>query len=65
MDNHHTGQLSRHFFFLQVTSMGLRTWDPNYTLVPRGEFFIILKNSHQDLSNEGPNFILSSLEVGH
>ena len=28
-------------------------------------FFIILKNSHQDLSNEGSNFILSSLEVGH
>ena len=27
--------------------------------------FIILKNSHQDLSNEGSNFILSSLEVGH
>ena len=23
------------------------------------------KNSHQDLSNEEPNFILSSLEVGH
>ena len=28
-------------------------------------FFIILKNSGQDLSNEGSNFILSSLEVGH
>ena len=28
-------------------------------------FFIFLKNSHQDLSNEGSNFILSSLEVGH
>ena len=28
-------------------------------------FFIILKNSHQYLSNEGSNFILSSLEVGH
>ena len=28
-------------------------------------FFIILKNSHQDLSKEGSNFILSSLEVGH
>ena len=27
-------------------------------------FFIILKNSHQDLSNKGSNFILSSLEVG-
>ena len=31
----------------------------------RSWFFIILKNSHQDLSNEGSNFILSSLEVGH
>ena len=28
-------------------------------------FFIILKNSHQDLSNEGSNNIFSSLEVGH
>ena len=28
-------------------------------------FFIILKKSHKDLSNEGSNFILSSLEVGH
>ena len=27
--------------------------------------FITLKNSPQDLSNEGSNFILSSLEVGH
>ena len=27
--------------------------------------FIILKNSHQDLCNEGSNFFLSSLEVGH
>ena len=39
-------------------------------LHPEGGFFwpwsfIILKNSHQGLSNEGSNFILSSLEVGH
>ena len=27
--------------------------------------FVILKNSGQDLSNEGSNFILSSLEVGY
>ena len=26
---------------------------------------MILKISHQDLSNEGSNFILRSLEVGH
>ena len=39
-------------------------------LHPRGGFFgpwsfIILKNSHQDLSNEGSSFILSPIEVGH
>ena len=28
-------------------------------------FFIILKNSHQDLSNEGSNFIMGPLEVGN
>jgi hypothetical protein len=27
--------------------------------------FLIFKNSHQDLSSEGSNFILSPLEVGH
>ena len=26
---------------------------------------MILKNSHQDLSNEGLNFILISLDAGH
>jgi hypothetical protein len=41
-----------------------------HKLHPGGGFFgpwsfIILKNAHQDLSNEGSNFILSSLEVGH
>ena len=48
------------------------TWGGNLgpNLHPRGRFlgpwfFIILKNSHQDLSNEGSNFILSSPEVGH
>ena len=29
------------------------------------QFFIIFENSHQDLSNEGSNFILNSIEVGH
>ena len=43
-------------------------WEPK--LHPRGGFFgpwsfIILKNSHQDISNEGSNFILSSLEIGY
>ena len=46
----------------------LLTWGGNLEpkLRPGGGFFgpqifIILKNSHQDLSNEGSNFILSSL----
>ena len=43
------------------------TWDPNYT--PGVDFldhdFLSSKKSGQDLSNEGLNFILSSLEVGH
>ena len=47
--------------------MGGNTWDPNYA--PGLDFldcnFFNLKNSGQDLSNEGSNFILSSLEVGH
>ena len=39
-------------------------------ITPRGwifwtMIFIILKNSGQELSYEGSNFILSSLEVGH
>ena len=42
-------------------------WDPNYT--PGLDFldhiFFNLKDSGQDLSNEGSNFILSSIEVGH
>ncbi len=42
-------------------------WDPNYS---QGvDFWTIifynLKDSSQDLSNEGSNFILSSLELGH
>ena len=48
------------------------TWGGNLRpkLHPGGGFFgpwyfIILKNSHQELSNEGSIFILSSLEVGH
>ena len=67
MDNLHTGQLSRHFFLTsdqheggelgtQITPQGCIFW----TMI-----FIILKKSHQDLSNEGSNFILGSLEVGH
>ena len=63
----YTGQLCRHFVFRQVDIMGGNTWDPNYA--PGLDFldhiFFNLKNSGQDLSNEGSNFILSSLEVGH
>ena len=64
----HIGQLCRHFFFCQVTRVGAVTWDPNYTLARvdlLDHDFFNLKNSHQELSNEGSNFILSSLEVGH
>ena len=34
-------------------------------ITTQGWLFIIIKNSHQDLSNEGSNFILRSQEVGH
>ena len=45
-----------------------QNWGPK--LHPRGGLFgpwsfIILKNSHQDISNEGSDFILRSLEAGH
>ena len=55
-------------FFLKKLPLGEGKRSPK--LHPRGGFFgpwsfTILKNSHQDLSNEGSNFILSSLEVGH
>ena len=55
----------------QIFSAALPTWglslEPNLHL--GGVFFgtwqfLILKSSHQDLSNEGSNFILSPLEVG-
>ena len=65
--NLHTGQLSRHFF---LTSDQSEACYLGPKLHPRGGFFgpllfIVLKKSHQDLSNEGSNFILGSLEVGH
>ena len=57
---------------LSIFLADLPTWGGNLgpKLHPGGGllgpwFFIILKNSHQDLSNDGSNFILSSLEVGH
>ena len=40
----------------QITPPGWIFFDHN---------FFNLKNSGQDLSNKGSNFILSSLEVGH
>jgi hypothetical protein len=40
----------------QITPQGWIFW----TMI-----FYNLKNSGQDISNEGSNFILSSLEVGH
>ena len=63
----YTGQLCRHFVFRQVDIMGGNTWDPNYA--PGLDFldhiFFNQKNSGQYLSNEGSNFILSLLEIGH
>ena len=45
----------------------LGSWDPNY--IPWVDFwtmiFYNLKNSVQDESNGGSNFILSLIEVGH
>ena len=62
----YTEQLSCHLFFWQVYSMRREL---GTQITPRGwifwtMIFSILKNSHQDLSNEGSNFILSWLEVG-
>ena len=55
------------FLFLTSGQHEAGTWDPNYA--PGVNFltmtFYNLKNSPQDLSNEGSNFILSSLEVDH
>ena len=63
----YTGQLSPHFVFWQVDIMRGNTWDQTYAqgLDFLDHNFFILKNSGQDLSNQGSNFILSSLEVGH
>ena len=62
------GQNTRLSWFKKKCPPGEGSKDPKSH--PVGRFFgpwsfIILKNSHQDLSNEGSNFILSSLEVGH
>ena len=61
----YSGQLCHHFVFRQVDIIGGNIWDPNYApgLDFWTTFFFNLKNSGQDLSNEGSNFILSSLEV--
>ena len=54
-------------FYLVICPHEAGTWDSNYT--PGVDFldhdFLSSKNSGQDLSNEGSNFILSLLEVGH
>ena len=60
----HSGQLSCHFF-----SDKWQAWIGTQITPCVGFFgswlFIILKNSHQGLSNEGSTFILSSLGVDH
>ena len=60
MDNLYYWTVMLSKIFWEVTSMGKGgegfscSW-----------YFRILRNSHQDLSIEGSDFILSSLEVGH
>ena len=53
--------------FLVICPHEAGTWDPNYA--PGVDFldhnFLSSKNSGQDLFNEGSNFILRSLKVGH
>ena len=63
----YAGQLWCHFVFKQVDIMGENTWDPNYALGLDilDHIFFLSEKLGQDLSNEGSNFILSSLEVGH
>ena len=58
----HTAQLCCHFVFLQVEILGTQIYTPGVDFLDRDCLY--LKNSHQDLSYEGSNFILSLLEVG-
>ena len=58
------GQNTQRIFFEKMTTGGGKK-APQFTPRCGPWSFIILKKSHQDLSNEGSNFILSSLEVGH
>ena len=78
-NNHYTpylGQLSKDYCIDGLRTLAAKigtmsaegglTRDPNYTPgvdFLDHDFFIIFKNSHHDLYNEGSNFILSS--VGH
>ena len=54
-------------FFLVICPHEAGILDPNYT--PGVDFldhdFLSSNNSGKDLSNEGSNFILRSLKVGH
>ena len=55
--------------WLEIIALRGNNWGPKL-VQPGGGFFgpwffMILKTSHQDISNERSNFILSSLEVGH
>ena len=58
-----TCQLSRHYFFWQVTRVRQVTWDPYYTLGVDCLDRDFLWFSYQDLFTEGSNFILI-FEVG-
>ena len=53
-------------FFQLICPHEAGIWDPNYTIgwIFWTMIFFNLKDSSQDLFNEGSNFILNSLEVG-
>ena len=61
------GPHSEHTCQIWIIKLRPNSWDPNYTpgVDFLGHIFSSSKNSGLDLSNEGSNFILSLLEVGH
>jgi hypothetical protein len=63
------GQNGCQFFLPDLPTWGLNLGQKLHPKAKGGfldhDLFLILKSSHQDLSNEGSNFILSPLEVGH
>ena len=60
-------ELLSNVFLADLPTFEAETWNTNYTsgVDFLDHDFYNLKNSSQDLSNGGSNFILSQLEVGH